>query len=584
MKEIVRRIARVDLEEERDRLEADGWFMITKTRAARGSPSELDIFYQPCPRPPKRSVAPLRGIAGVTGRAEMSRSRNVVRRLFDLSTPPSTSTPRVVATRLLRLVAPKLGITANLAGVKYDSTKRTILGAHVLFQQFVGQTPISGAWVRVDIDPDGRVYSLQNDLVPHALLVGPAPKATVPKSARRQSRLSGDEGVVLSDRAVRAAARDAVQANANARIVVTKPELTYRLVKNEPRLAWKVVVDVRGPKSSGAAATGASRKQWKLYLDAFDGTVLWRRSVLKERSRAARVFDPNPVAELDDITLRSRAKDVPETAYRSVMLPDVPRSGLLDGPYVTTRPTTRRIRRRTGDFDVRRRDRGFTEVMVYYHIDRLQRHLQAIGFVNLLAHPLPVNVAGQRDDNSYYDPARKEISLGTGGVDDGEDAETVIHEYGHALQDAQIPGFGESAEAAAMGEGFGDFLAASTYADAKTARLRPAISSWDCIDLPHQHGIPCLRRLDSTKRFPRDFSGECHDDGEIWSACLWLLRIELGRERAERLVVAHHYLLNRWAGFEDAANAILTTDRVMNQGRHEAVIRRIFKARGILRR
>jgi hypothetical protein len=240
------------------------------------------------------------------------------------------------------------------------------------------------------------------------------------------------------------------------------------------------------------------------------------------------------------------------------------------------------VRRSNGDFRFYRGHRGFTEAMVYFHIDRAQRQLQALGFHNILCESIPVNVAGQRIDNSFYDPSEHLLSFGTGGVDDAEDAETILHEYAHAIQDAQMPGWGESDEAGAMGEGFGDFLAASSGADVKPARLRAAVCSWDCIKWPKQKGVPCLRRVDGEKKYPRDFVGQVHADGEIWSACLWQLRQALGRPAAERLIIAHHWLLNRWAGFEDAANALLTTDRQLYAGRNQTVIRRVFEQRGIL--
>jgi hypothetical protein len=35
----------------------------------------------------------------------------------------------------------------------------------------------------------------------------------------------------------------------------------------------------------------------------------------------------------------------------------------------------------------------------------------------------------------------------------------IWHEYGHAIQDAQVPSFGSSEEAGAIGEGFDDYWA-----------------------------------------------------------------------------------------------------------------------------
>ena len=60
-------------------------------------------------------------------------------------------------------------------------------------------------------------------------------------------------------------------------------------------------------------------------------------------------------------------------------------------------------------------------------------------------------------------------------------------------------------------------------------------------------------RLDSNKKYPRDLHGEVHDDGEIWSACLWELRTALGGPAADKLIIAHHFLLTPNSTFEDAA-------------------------------
>lgn len=93
---------------------------------------------------------------------------------------------------------------------------------------------------------------------------------------------------------------------------------------------------------------------------------------------------------------------------------------------------------------------------------------------------------------------------------------------------------------------------------------------------------PALRRLDSTKRYPRDIVKEVHADGEIWSACLWQIREAVGRARTDTLVLAHHFLIRRAANFENAAEALIVADRQMNGGANEATIRGIFVRRGIL--
>jgi hypothetical protein len=156
------------------------------------------------------------------------------------------------------------------------------------------------------------------------------------------------------------------------------------------------------------------------------------------------------------------------------------------------------------------------------------------------------NVAGGRDDNSFYSPGTSTLSFGTGGVDDAEDAEIILHEYGHAIQDAQVPGWGEVEEAMAMGEGFGDYFAASFFAEVKPAAMRPTVGNWDATFYSAENP-PALRRLDSNKKYPKDLTSDEHDNGELWSASLWQLRAAVGRHVADRLAIAHHFLLNRRA-------------------------------------
>ena len=77
------------------------------------------------------------------------------------------------------------------------------------------------------------------------------------------------------------------------------------------------------------------------------------------------------------------------------------------------------------------------------------------------------------------------------------------------------------------GEAFGDYLA-SFLQRFKPSILRPTIGNWDAVVYSGDEP-PCLRRLDSNKRYPKDIVNEVHADGEIWSACLWELRAALGR-------------------------------------------------------
>ena len=112
--------------------------------------------------------------------------------------------------------------------------------------------------------------------------------------------------------------------------------------------------------------------------------------------------------------------------------------------------------------------------MGYYSITTAEEYIHKLGFKDVNNEPQDYLTTGFTDDNSFYDPAVDAITFGTGGVDDAEDNEVIWHEYGHAIQDDQVPGFGESEEAGAIGEGFGDYWAVtmSQATSPNTAKTR----------------------------------------------------------------------------------------------------------------
>ena len=142
---------------------------------------------------------------------------------------------------------------------------------------------------------------------------------------------------------------------------------------------------------------------------------------------------------------------------------------------------------------------------------RPRRYLQHLGFGSTLR---PVN---QRQielridqfggDNSFFREDKANITLGKGGVDDAEDAEVIVHEYGHSVQDGQVPGFGTNLESGAIGEAFGDYLAvvvtswAAGHADGR--RPRPASPT----GTPSRTRAPCRTASAAStarKHYPED--------------------------------------------------------------------------------
>ncbi len=225
--------------------------------------------------------------------------------------------------------------------------------------------------------------------------------------------------------------------------------------------------------------------------------------------------------------------------------------------------------------------------MAYHHIDTAIRYLERLGFRGsraIFREPVRVNVNGTPADDSWYSPWEKLLTFGTGAIDDAEDGETILHELGHAIQDAICPDFGQSEMAAAMGEGFGDYFAASLFADRKPDRYQTSVMTWDelLLGLRERLDPPCLRRVDQKWTYDDLIEGDDeHNNGEIWSATLWDIREKLGGETADRMILESHFQLDGFTTFARGARAILDADQNLNGGKHRMALRRLFRKRRI---
>lgn len=307
---------------------------------------------------------------------------------------------------------------------------------------------------------------------------------------------------------------------------------------------------------------------------------------------AAQVFLPNPVADLGVQSLTDRkdadyfsADPFLRTAYHQVTLTDLDGSGTLTGAYARVKSSTGRAAAASSAGFVFTRDQDqFEQVMAYYWITRAQRYLQSLGFgssrpaVNRRQLPIRINQFG--GDNAFYSDTKQELTLGKGGVDDGEDADVIVHEYGHAVQDAQVPGFGSSPEAGAIGEGFSDYLAVAVTQWTSPVGDPACIGDWD--STAYTPGpVHCLRRVDGTKTYPADLVGEVHDDGEIWSAALWDIRSRLGAARADTVIVLAQFGFNAGTSMRAAAAATIDTARATYGSSAGNAVQSAFAARGL---
>jgi hypothetical protein len=164
-------------------------------------------------------------------------------------------------------------------------------------------------------------------------------------------------------------------------------------------------------------------------------------------------------------------------------------------------------------------------------------------------------------------------------VDDAEDAEVILHEYGHAIQDSQVPGFGTTPDSGAIGEGFGDYWAQAVSSRYAPTSDEPCIADWDSVSYT-SGPVHCLRRTDGTKTYPADLVGEVHADGEIWSSALNGLRTALGATRADTAIVKAQFSFPVDVSMPAAARTIATVSALYGAKAASAATA-AFHARGL---
>jgi hypothetical protein len=300
------------------------------------------------------------------------------------------------------------------------------------------------------------------------------------------------------------------------------------------------------------------------------------------------VFWPNPVVTLQDESLTDQ-KDANyaalQAAYHTKALTNLDGSGFLSGDWaIVVSETGNPAYSTTNTFTYTRDQDEFEQVMAYYWVTEAQKYIQSLGFGSRLR---PINMEPQRIrinqwglDNSFATTHKDELRFGKGGVDDAEDADVILHEYGHAIHFSQNFAFA-STEAGAISEGFGDYWAVTVtqVITGQTFEV-PSVMDWDATSytsrVPH-----CLRRVDTNLMYPKDLNGAVHHDGTIWSRALWDIRNALGNVRADTIILEGQFDFDGTTMPQLAARTVDAARRLYGNSTANQV-RAAFEARGIL--
>jgi subtilisin-like proprotein convertase family protein len=377
-------------------------------------------------------------------------------------------------------------------------------------------------------------------------------------------------------------------------------ECVYVNVRGEARLARRAVIATQ-PLEPHA-----------IYTDAATGEVLRDDPLFFKLTANARVFDVNPVTKLNDPTLRDHAdaaSAVPDAAYTNVELTDLDPATPLSGPnakIVDTQAPFTAHADPTQSLIFDRSQPQFEEVNAYFQIDRTQRYLQSLGYIGarrLVDYAIPIDPHGTTSDNSFYvqqAPAgHGELFFGDGGTDDAEDADIMLHEFFHAVQDWIAPGAlagPSNSQARAISEGSADYWSfSSNYAGSVASGRDPyCIADWDARcggDDPSQQcgyadGADCLRRVDSTRTMAgynnSNQAGSEYDNAAIWSSALREIFLKIGKQKTDTLEIESFFGVPPLATFKLLTQKMIEADALLNRGANAATICSAMTSRGIL--
>jgi Zn-dependent metalloprotease len=233
----------------------------------------------------------------------------------------------------------------------------------------------------------------------------------------------------------------------------------------------------------------------------------------------------------------------------------------------------------TPEFNYTRAEPGFEDVNAYYHINYFQQYIRTLGFTNIVDYPIVVDAhALSGSDNSNFNPAFNppRLQFGEGGVDDAEDADVIIHEFGHAIMHSAAPGTNNGTQRKALDEATGDYFA-SSYSRFLSPNRWSDVFTWD-----GHNEFWNGRSSVSTDHYPEDLNNNLYTDADIWSATLMQIWGDIGREATDAVMIQAAYGFSEGMTMSQAALLFLQADTLLFNGDNFIPIRQRMFDRGLI--
>ena len=552
-----------------------------------------------------------------------SDQRNTPKLQFEPAwTAPASLSGESLARRFVTDHAADYQLPSDLANLGPAQIEESLLGVHYHFAQSLNGYPVEHGEIIVSIlNADGRVYRVFNNTYP--VKEAPvAPAAIVDEEmsydiAWEAVHAHGELNGPPRQRTMYVPVGDGFQLQSIVDLAI-----------DAPMGAWQVRIDAASGRVVSIDDTALPRMKTSdtpasARIDEYAGPLgdrhaafareMTRESFLPQWHAAflaagtGKVFDPDPRTTLINETLQDNSPAGNFTAaYFTRPLQDITLNAgtySLTGPWVTIAnfesPNTLPSTTTDGNWTAVRGNNAFDDALTYFHLDQSQRYMQSLGFSG--AHGIQFgSIFTDTDglsgaDNSHYVPSTNRLAFGHGCVDDDEDADVVLHEYGHAIQHS-INNNWSGGDTGAMGEGFGDYWAGSySYSTPNGQVFHPEwVFSWD------GHGVPVScwdgRLLDRTgaQYVPNTTYGAHqsipggYQSDELWSTPLFQSLVALmaqarPRSEVDQIILESHFGLGSGITMPQMATATVATAALLQPGGpHADVFTQKFVVQNIL--
>ena len=443
------------------------------------------------------------------------------------------------------------GLISDQSDIVLLEEKRSLAGVHYAFRQLIKGVLVYHSQIKVNLDLEGNIRSIfDNSYAIDGL------------SANEFPTLAIVDGYIGHLRGMIRFTEESVYFSRAGSLLPVK----LLTVWEEDHSNYEVILNSQGEV---------------LYIQDLN------RYFMQDSIVSAKVFFPDPLTSAEQVYGGSYSDnsdgdntELNAELYEVTMSVDFNNDTFrLSSPYVEIQefsgPVTTIAFSETPMFSYTRSQQEFEDVNSFYHLSAFKDYMEYLGFLNLVDYTMGVDAhALNGSDNSMY--SAKRLYFGEGCVDDAEDADVIIHEYGHAITAHAAPNTWVGSQRKAMDEGLGDYFATSYSRNINPFNWEKMFS-WD----GHNSCWPG-RTMVTTKQYPGGLSGDIHADGEIWASTLMQIWEMIGGETADQITLQSLYSYAQNISMTDAAYLYLDADSLLNGGANYVSSYYWFELRGIL--